>query len=72
MKKSIQVALIVVFVFILLQAAVGGVFSPADKMVSYQNAQYATAPVSGESIQVLICASSRLVGCVTPNVGWNS
>ena len=72
MKKLIQVALIVVVVFMMLQAAVGGAFISMDKMASVGNSQYVMAPASGQSLQVLICLSSRLVGCVTPNVGWNS
>jgi hypothetical protein len=72
MKKLIQVALIVVVVVMMLQASVGGAFISVDKMASVGNSQYVTAPASGQSIQILICASSRLVGCYTPNVGWNS
>lgn len=72
MKKLIQVAVIVFVVFMMLQAAVGGVFVSADKMVSLENPQYVTASSSGQSIRVLICSSTRLTGCVLPNVGWNS
>lgn len=72
MKKLIQVSLMVVLVFILLQAMIGNTFVPADKMVSHENLQYTTATMSGQSVQVLICSSGRLVNCVLPNVGWNS
>jgi hypothetical protein len=72
MKKIFQVALVVVVAFGLLQAAIGGVFVSADRMASLENPQYVTASSSVQSIQVLICSSRRLVGCVLPNVGWNS
>jgi len=72
MKKLIRVSLILVVVFMLLQAVIGGAFVSADKMISYENPQYVTAPSSGQSIQILICARGRVAGCVLPNVGWNS
>ncbi len=72
MKRLIQVALIVFVVFMMLQAAVGGVFVSADKMGSLENPQYVTASSSEQSIQVLICSRTHLTGCVLPNVGWNS
>jgi hypothetical protein len=72
MKKLIQAALIVVVVFMMLQAAVGGVFITVDETASLGNTQYVTAPASGQRLQVLICLSGRLVRCVMPNVGWNS
>jgi len=72
MKKLIQTAMIVVVVFMMLQVAVGGTFVSVDKMPSLGNTQDVTAPASGQSLQVLICLRSRSVGCVTPNVGWNS
>lgn len=72
MKKLIQVSLVVVLIFALLQAVVGVTFVSADKLVSYENLQYATAATSGQSVQVLICSSGSLTRCVVPNVGWNS
>ena len=73
MKKFIKVSLILVVVFMLLQAVIGGAFVSADKMAaSFENPQYVTAPSSGAGIQVLICAGSRSVNCVMPHVGWNS
>lgn len=72
MKKLIKACLIVVVVFMMLQAMIGGAFVPSDKMVSFENPQYVTAPSSGQSIQILICVRGRVAGCVLPNVGWNS
>jgi len=72
MKKFFQITLVVVVAFMILQAAMGGVFVSVDKLVSFENTQYVTAPSSGQGIQILICSSSRLTGCVLPNVGWNS
>ena len=72
MKKLIQVSLVVILLFTLLQAVVAGTFVSVDKMASYQNRQYAAAATSGQSIQVLICSSSTRAWCAIPNVGWNS
>jgi hypothetical protein len=71
MKKLVQVSLLLVFIFMLLQAVSGGTFVRADKLVSYENDKYAAAP-SGQSVQAPICASSHLVYCTRTNVRWNS
>lgn len=71
MKKLLQVSLLLVLIFMLLQAGSGGTFVRADKLVSYENLQYAAAP-SGQSVQAPICSSSRLAYCKRTNVGWNS
>ena len=67
MKKLIQVSLVVVLMFVLLQAVVGGAFGSPDKIASHENLPYATAPT-----QVLNCSSRRPVHCAVPLVGWNS
>lgn len=72
MKKLIQVSLVVVLMFTLLQVVVGVTFVSPDKIASYENVQYTTAVTSGQSLQMLICSSNHPVNCVPPNVGWNS
>jgi heme A synthase len=72
MKKLIQVSLIVVVVFMLLQAAIGGAFVSTDKMASFENTHYVAATVSGQNIQGFSCLNGRVINCVLPQVGWNS
>jgi len=72
MKKLIQISLVVVLIFVLLQAVVGLTSGSPDKTAPVGSGQYATAATSEQSLSVLTCSSSRPVNCAVPLVGWNS
>jgi hypothetical protein len=73
MKKLIQVSLIVVIVFLMAQAVVGGPMALASQThsIEVQRSSFTTVtPV--QNVQLLICPAGRGVSCMKPNVGWNS
>ena len=72
MKKLIQISIVVVLVFTLLQIIAGAGFSGVHKAVPSQNLSLAPAQTSLQSALVITCWDGRVVSCVMPNVGWNS
>jgi hypothetical protein len=73
MKKWIQVSLIVVVVFGMVQAVIGG--SPAltgQPRSADVPSTYFTTTVPLQTFQLGICPDYRGVSCMRPNVGWNS
>ena len=73
MKKLIQVSLIVVVVFVMVQALIGGTMALTGQTRSneVQSASFTTiTPV--QNVQLLTCLDGRGLSCMKPNVGWNS
>ena len=74
MKKFIQISLIAVLVFVLLQAVAAGPMVSVSKIGSTAASSISsTANTSVEDVQMAAClVLIKGVICVTPNVGWNS
>lgn len=73
MKKLIQVLLIVVVVFVMVQAVIGGTMALTGQTRSNEiQSTYFTTTAPAQTVQLLICSDGRGVSCVKPNVGWNS
>lgn len=72
MKKLIQFSIVVILLFVLLQAMVGGAFSAAGNALVNGTQLHSVPPASVQSALVITCWDGRMVNCYTPNVGWNS
>ena len=74
MKKIIQIFLVVVLVFVLLQAVNAGSITSSGT-VGASTASRVSSPVnaSAEGVQMASCLDGiKDEFCVQPNVGWNS
>jgi hypothetical protein len=73
MKKLIQVSLIVVVVFMMVQAVMGGTMALTGQTRSNEvQSTHFTTVTPAQNVQLLICPDGRGVSCMKPNVGWNS
>jgi heme A synthase len=73
MKKLIQVSLIVVLVFVMVQAVIGGTMALTGQTRSNEvQSTYFTTIKPVQNVRLLICPDGRGVSCMRPNVGWNS
>ena len=74
MKMLIQFALIVVLIFVLFQAVVGGSATASDRagLGTASNISF-LAHTTSEDFQMAAClVGIKGVVCIKPNVGWNS
>ena len=74
MKKLLQICLIVILVFVFLQAAtVGGEIASVQIDGATAGRAVSTVSISAEGTHLSACII-RIKGvvCVMPNVGWNS
>jgi len=72
MKKLIKVSLILITVFVMLQAGIGGAVALGNALSSHHQSTGFTTAVSVQNIQVLTCLDGHGHSCVKPNVGWNT
>lgn len=71
MKKLIQISLVVVLVFVLLQAMAGGsMVSSSQVGSSAASGTFFTADTSVENVHAAACVSKKGVVCI--KVGWNT
>jgi hypothetical protein len=73
MKKLIKALLIVIAVFVLLQAAIGGTAALGNALSSHHAQSTGFTDIASvQNIQVLACLNGHGYACVKPNVGWNT
>jgi len=73
MKKLIQASLIIIVVFVMVQAVMGGTLSLIGQTRSNEiQSTHFTTLVPVQYVQLLICSDSSGISCMRPNVGWNS
>jgi hypothetical protein len=74
MKKLIQISLVVILVFMLVQAIAGGSIVSTSKLdSSTTSGTFFTADTSVEDVHAAACqVHIKGVICVKPLVGWNT
>jgi hypothetical protein len=73
MKKLLQICLIAILVCVLFQASADGTGMPASQTDLVASHNFSVTNASAESAHVSACwIRIKSVGCVLPNVGWNS